>query len=201
MANAQFSQSNPRTLAIHVVWTTYMSWLPGDKRGHRSPLMDFYGRLIARGHQLNIADEITRLAATAIARGTARHLEPADTLLAADTIGQVIPGGLEVGMADGKPASRWTIYAAAIEREHLHLLLAANTEDVSKLVGRVKGKSSRTINHANGCTGKTLWTAGFWRVFLFDWDAVRAARNYIVNHNVRRNIPVDPFPWITPPPI
>lgn len=58
-------------------------------------------------------------------------------------------------MVGGKPASKWTIYAAAIESEHLHLLLAANTEDVSTLIGRVKGKSSRAINSANQRTGET----------------------------------------------
>ena len=200
MADAQFSQSNSRTRAIHVVWTTYMSWLPGDKRGHWSPLLDFYGRLIKRGHRLNIADDIMRLAAVNSARGTARHLTKRDILLAADTIADIIPGGPKVGMVGGKSASQWTIYAAAIECEHLHLLLAANTENVSTLIGRIKGKSSRAINAANHRTGETLWTAGFWRVFLFDWQAVRAARDYIVNHNVRRNIPNDPFPWITPPP-
>ncbi len=200
MAKGKFSQSDSRTRAIHVVWTTYMSWLPGDRRGHWSPLLDFYGRLIRQGHRLNIADEITRHAAANIACGTARYLTPADILLTADTIGNIIPGGPEVGMADGTPAARWTIYAAAIESEHLHLLLAANTEDVSKLVGRIKGKSSRAINAANQRIGETLWTSGFWRVFLIDWETLRAARSYIVNHNIRRNIPVDPFPWITPPP-
>ena len=201
MTNTRLSQTTSRTIAMHVVWTTYMSWPPGDPRGHWSPLLDFYGRLIKRGHRLNVADDITRRAAVAIAKGAARHLAPADTLLAADTIGQVIRGGPEVGTAGGKPAAQWTVYAGAMEREHLHLLLAANLEDVSLLVGRIKGKSSRAINAANQRRGDTLWAAGFWCAFLFDWDAVRAARDYIVNHNTRRNIPANPFPWITPPPI
>ena len=93
MADGQFSQSNSHTRAIHVVRTTYMSGLPGDKRGHWSPLLDFYGRLIKRAHRLNIADDITRLAATNSARGPARHLTSRDILLAADTIANIIPDG------------------------------------------------------------------------------------------------------------
>ena len=201
MADTKYSQNTSRTHAMHVVWTTYRSWLPGDSRGHWSPLLDFYGRLVQRGHRLNVADDITRRAAGAIAHGSARYLAQGDMILAANTIGEVIRGGPEVGTAAGKPAAQWTVYAAAIEREHLHLLLAANMEDVSLLVGRMKGKSSRTINAANQRRGATLWAAGFWCAFLFDWDAVRAARDYIVNHNIRRNMPANPFPWVTPPPI
>lgn len=37
------------TIGIHLVWTSYGTWLPGDDRGHWSPLFDFYGHLVERG--------------------------------------------------------------------------------------------------------------------------------------------------------
>ena len=189
-----------RTLAIHTVWTTYLSWLPGDQRGHWSPLFDFYGQLVRDGHQINAGDEATRQAAISMAKGQPKYLRDAEINLLAASVAENIGGGPQVGVAGGVPAAAWTVYAAALEKQHVHLLLAANAEPVSRFVGRAKGKSSSRIGLADGDPGQRVWTGGFWRVFLFDWPVVRAARNYIVNHNIRRGMAADPFDWITPPP-
>ncbi|MHB1767040.1 MAG: transposase [Phycisphaerae bacterium] len=189
-----------KTLAIHTVWTTYLTWLPGDKRGHWSPLFDLYGGLLRNGHQLNMGDEGTRKTAANLATGKPKYLRDSEIDLAAQTIAEVIRGGSAVGVANGVPAAAWTVYAAALEKQHVHLLLAANAESVSRVVGRIKGKSSSRIGTADGNPGQRVWTAGFWRVFLFDSNAVQVARNYITNHNTRRGMAPDPFNWITPPP-
>jgi len=189
------------TLAIHTVWTTYLSWLPGDDRGHWSPLIDFYGQLVREGHRINAGSEATRQAAIRQAKGQPKTLCETDIKLLAASIEEVARGGPAAGVAGGAPAAAWTIYAAALHPQHVHLLLAANTEPVSRFVGRVKGKSSSRIGHANGEAGQRVWTQGFWRVFLFDWEAVRAVRYYIICHNTRCGMPADPFGWITPPPI
>jgi hypothetical protein len=188
------------TRAIHVVWITYLTWLPGDARGHWSPLMDFYGRLIHAGHQLNIADDGTLATARHLAKGPAISLRESEVAVVADTIAEVLRGGLTVGAVGGLPAAAWTAHAAAIETQHVHLLLAANREPIRLFVGRAKGKSSSRINAANGTSGQPIGTAGFWRGFLFDWAAVKAARDYVVNHNLRRGLPAYPFDWITPLP-
>ena len=188
------------TRAIHVVWTTFLTWLPGDERGHWSPLLDFYGRLIRDGHRLNIADETTRTTARRLAKGPAVSLRQSEVAVVADTIAEVLRGGLTVGAVGGVPAAAWTAHAAAIETQQVHLLLAANREPIRLFVGRAKGKSSSRINAANGTAGQHIWTAGFWRVFLFDWAAVKATRDYVVNHNLRRGLPAYPFDWITPLP-
>ena len=60
------------TVAIHVIWTTYMTWPPGDPRGHWSPLFDMYGGLIERGHKLNLPDPVTLQMATELARESPR---------------------------------------------------------------------------------------------------------------------------------
>ena len=55
------------TVAIHAIWTTYMTWPPGDRRGHWSALFDLYGALIERGHKLNLPHPITLERATSLA--------------------------------------------------------------------------------------------------------------------------------------
>ena len=99
-----------KTLAIHVVWTVYRTWLPGGERGHWSPLLDFYGRLVRAGHQLHIADGATRETAGILAKGEPVDLRESDQRLVAQTVGEVIQGGPEVGVIRGVPASPWTVH-------------------------------------------------------------------------------------------
>ena len=197
----EYPISHRSAVAIHIVWTTYRSWMPGDARGHWSPLFDIYGRLTRAGHRLNIGDEITRKVSAEAATGEPRRLDDREAEIVAACIGACLVGGPEVGTAGGTPAGVWHAYAAAIESQHVHLLLATGEEPISRFVGRVKGKSSSQIGRASGRPGQRVWTAGLWRVFLFDHTAVLAARDYIIRHNIRRGLPADPFDWVTPPEI
>jgi len=52
--------------------------LPGDPRGHWSPLFDFYGNLIDQGHELNVPDPMTIQYAQAQAKESDRLLTPED---------------------------------------------------------------------------------------------------------------------------
>src|SRR5437879_13230424 len=75
------------TRAIHVIWTTYMTWPPGDARGHWSSLFDLYGHLIERGHKLNLPDTITLKHAQSLATEPPKVLSPIEIDLVADVIG------------------------------------------------------------------------------------------------------------------
>jgi hypothetical protein len=78
------------TVAIHAIWTTYLTWPPGDPRGHWSPLFDFYGKLIAQGHRLNLPDPATVQHAKSLAKEPERVLAPEDQQIVADTIGEIL---------------------------------------------------------------------------------------------------------------
>jgi hypothetical protein len=45
---------------VHLIWTTYGTWLPGDERGHWSPLFTLYGRVRESGGKLNPPDSTTK---------------------------------------------------------------------------------------------------------------------------------------------
>ena len=49
------------THGIHLIWTTHGTWLPGDRRGHWSPLFNLYGNIRERGGKLNLPDTGERL--------------------------------------------------------------------------------------------------------------------------------------------
>lgn len=175
---------------IHVIWTTYMTWPPGDARGHWSPLFDFYGHLVKQGHKLNLPNQTTLSRATALAKEPPRVLTPDDQRIVADTIGDVLRTQME---------STAKIVAGAVERTHVHLLLGPFDEHIDRVVGRLKGRtSSAVVSAGSEPNRRRTWTAGFWKVFLFDWRSVGPVSRYIEAHNERRGLPPAPYDWITP---
>jgi REP element-mobilizing transposase RayT len=87
-------------------------------------------------------------------------------------------------------------WAAAIEPNHVHLLLGPVDEDIARVIGRLKGTSSSAVGLLPRNRHRTrVWTAGYWKVFLFDELAVAVVKAYIDAHNVRRGLPAEPFGW------
>ncbi len=198
------------THAIHIVFTTYGTWLPGDARGHWSPLYDLYGRLVQAGHQLNLPDEPTREFAAMRLKEVPKILSLDERELLAETLeghfsfrglamerrGYLVPANALPGQGQGymKP----TCLAAGIEDNHVHLLLGPLEEDLDRYVGRLKGQTSSVLKRLPGNGSRThIWTAKFWRVFLYDNLALQTVRSYIINHNIRRGMRADPYPWVT----
>ena len=149
-------------MGIHLIWTCYGTWLPGDpdKPGHWSPLFDLYGRLRAAGHQINLPDATTFEYAKSIMRESPKILTAEERAVVADVIGrhmlhpQIAPGlpGGTVRDAssarnpDNHPpqAAGYMVgdrtyrkprcHAAAIEPTHVHLLLGPVEEDIARFV-------------------------------------------------------------------
>lgn len=184
------------TVGIHLIWTTYGTWLPGDpaKPGHWSPLYDMYGRIRAAGHRLNLPDATTHAVARARMKEPETVLSDAEQRVVAEVLGEQFDPAKAGAMCGGVCA-----YACAVEPTHVHLLVGPVGEDIGRFVGRLKGTtSSAVVKHTtNGARSRT-WTTGYWKVFLFDIGGLDAVRAYIESHNKRRDIPASPFNWLLP---
>jgi hypothetical protein len=203
------------TLAIHLIWTTYLTWPPGDPRGHWSALFDMYGKLMKPGRRLNLPDPATYARSMKLAKEPPKVLSPREMALCADVIGDHIAAGLPaVGQQAANAPARVPGYvgryvttplkypppqcvAAAIEPTHVHLLIGPCEEDISAFAGRIKGRSSSELGRIPENAGrKRVWTEGYWNVFLFDEEAVRTVKDYVEDHNRRRGLPSAPFTWV-----
>jgi hypothetical protein len=200
------------TRGIHLIWTTYGTWLPGDDRGHWSPLFDFYGQLVRAGHQLNLPDPTTQRIAASRMVDPPKTLTEAEREVVAGVLGRWFPaprtngeppinGGLYSPPLVGGPPHVYppVCHATALEADHVHLLIGPLSQTLQQFVGRLKGPSASAVLKLSGNQGRRhVWTADFWKVFLFDDEALPIVRTYIVNHNRRRGLPDDPYPWVTP---
>jgi hypothetical protein len=179
-------ESRMATVGIHLVWTAYGTWLPGDDRGHWSPLHHFYGDVIARGGQLNRADLTTREYARERLTESPKILTRDERIAVATTLGTLL-GGRDQPKA----------YAAAIEENHVHVLLGPVEEKIHVTAGRLKGCTSRDVLKLPANSERTrTWTAKYWKVFLFDDTAFFAVKRYIEEHNIRRGLPASPYDWL-----
>ena len=187
------------TRGIHVIWSTYGTWLPGDPRGHWSPLFDFYGRLVREGHQLNLPDPATHRYASGLMKRPEKLLTEDDQ----DAVASIFR--LFVTQSSWQIPGL-VIYAAAIERTHVHLLLGPISMDIDELVGRMKSSSSSAVagftflEEPDKDQVRRTWTRGFWKVFLFDDDAMKSVQKYIEAHNTRRGYSASRFLWARPIP-
>ena len=199
------------TCGIHIIWTSYATWLPGDSRGHWSPLYNLYGQLQKAGHQLNMPDQSTEKFALTRLTDSPKTLQPHERFLVAATLldhfthptatssTYTVPANAQPGQ--GRSYVKPQCHAAAIEDTHIHLLLGPVQEDLERYIGRLKGATSSALKKLPQNKTRTHhWTAKFWRVFLFDPRSLTPVRNYITNHNRRRGISPDPYDWITPLP-
>ncbi len=183
------------TRGIHLIWTGYGTWLPGDPRGHWSPLFNLYGKLRERGHKLNVPDTVTHHRAKALMKEPRKVLSPCEIAVVARVIGaQVAPG---VPGAKYPPMEGLRVHAATIEPTHVHLLIGPIGEDIAAVAGKLKSRTSSAVLAMPENAGrKRTWTAGYWKVFLFDDEALGAVRQYIAEHNARRRLAEDPYEWI-----
>jgi hypothetical protein len=189
------------TRGIHIVWMTCGTWPPGDsgKPGHWSPLFDLYGRLKRAGDRTNPPDAMTYEHARSLMKEPAKVLRADEIDIVAGALGEYLGPGMDREPTPGKPGAM--CYAAAIEPTHVHLLLGPVREDIGRFVGRLKGSSSSAARkHPANRDRRRTWASGYWKVFLFDDDAVGAVADYVAAHNTRRGLAAARLAWVTPLP-
>lgn len=186
------------TRGIHLVWTTYLNRLPGDDRGHWSPLFGLYGRLHEAGHRLQRPDPVSRRIANIRAKEPAKELDFVEQVTVAAVLARFSTGE---GIAAIAPARRGTppirALALAVESNHVHMLIRATNWPVDDLVGRMKSKTSSPLLKLPCNAGRShIWAAGYWKVFLVDGEACNTVRECIEAHNTRRGREPNPWDWV-----
>jgi hypothetical protein len=147
-----------------------------------------YGRIIRAGHQLNMPDVTTYQHAMELMNEPPKYLCDDEPTIVAETISQYLGPRLP-----GGPRA----LACAIEYNHVHLLVGPVHERLDRFIGRIKGNTSSVLRtHPNNWNRQRIWATGYWKVFLFDDDAVRIVQEYIHAHNIRRGMTASPYEWL-----
>ena len=139
-----------------VTWTTYGSWLPGDKRGYVDNAKILSGNIktLERNRQRQ-KSHIVKL------NSQEKEIVEQTILAEAKSIGHKIE-------------------ALIVYSNHVHLLARPHRKSIEEIVSRYKSVTTRIL-WEHGRKGRT-WTRGYDKRFCFSQEDIEAKIKYIKNH-------------------
>ncbi|MBI5760301.1 MAG: transposase [Planctomycetales bacterium] len=155
-----------------LTWTTYGSWLPGDKRGFVGLAPDESGRLVMH----NIPRTPLAPPRPGLKQSAEERMKSDVVFLNIDQAEVLLPQFQETTQH-----RRWLLAALAIMQTHLHLVVGVTGDpDPDKILGDLKAYGSRSLNRLGPHReDDTWWTTGGSKQKLASSEAVDAAVNYI----------------------
>lgn len=146
-----------KVLGYMLTWTTYGSWLQGDKRGY-----------VKDGQILN--------AAPALENSNKDNLNSPPVSLNSEQRDLI---GIAVHNEAVKLNQK--ILALTVRKSHVHLVVECNFMSASSAVSHYKN-AARLLLQSNGFIGR-LWTKGYSVRYCFDAEQLSAVINYVNKHD------------------
>ena len=160
------------TFALHITWTCYGTWLPGDERGHVSDVIYPDGGFDPKqndvGSPVAAGDDFTRRHARSLQKGETVKLTPAQALRAAEAL---VAAARERG---------WHILRAAVMANHVHVVICDCPDDGPAVRRVLKGVSQAALSRAQG-QPQRWWTQGGSDRYKHGWAAIEAAIAYVAD--------------------
>jgi len=139
-----------------ITWTTYGSWLQGDKRGYVKN-----GTILPANDKLKSANQKQQKFQTVKLDSSQKHIVREAILQEAQKINQ-------------------NILAIAARSNHVHIVAKVSSESIEKIVHRYKRLSTFVLCKA-GLDGK-VWSTGFDKRFCFTDKEIEQKVKYVNGH-------------------
>ena len=146
-----------KTVGYMLTWTTYGTWLQGDKR-----------RYVKKGKTLPPDEKLFKVNEELQASETVR-LSPQQKKL------------VRAAIINESRAVGQRILALAVCSNHVHLVAQYIPKPVADIVAHYK-KAGRLALKEHGTDGR-LWTKGYNKKFCFDQATLEQKIKYVQNHN------------------
>jgi REP element-mobilizing transposase RayT len=156
--------------ALHISWTCYGNWLPGDERGYVSSTLRPDGRYAPRENTPRTPYKKDSPATRE--RAVACQKWPAVRLTAEQA------GCVAAALVRAAAARRWRVLRAAVMANHVHVVVADCPDDGPLVRRALKGVTQAALSdHAGG--PRRWWTEAGSDRYKHGEDAVRAAVGYV----------------------
>ncbi len=145
-----------KLLGYMVTWTTFGTWLQGDRRGYVKN-----GQIKNKNKNLELANK--RFQKTNRVHLNNKQKEMAETMIKkeAERIGQ-------------------KLLAIAVCSNHIHLVLIKHNESIESSVSRYKNVATKALKETG--LKNRIWTRGFDKRFCFTEDDLKKKIRYVINH-------------------
>ena len=155
----------PPPLAYLLTWTTYGSWLPGDKRGWVD------GRYGAWHVPYEERDPDREMRARSRMTGSAVMLTPEQR------------GLVEAKIQSECDERCWCLHALSARSNHVHVVMSVGDIEPGKILGMLKMACTSGLN-AECDSPRRWWTKNGSRRFLNDERSLHGAIRYVLNQDV-----------------
>ena len=152
----------PETLGYMVTWTTYGTWLQGEKKGY-----------VKKGKVLSGSDKLRRANIERLSQEPVR-LSVQEKRIVRQAI-------LEKAQQAGQ-----RIFAIAVCSNHVHIMVGYDGRPVEQTVRRYKNVATAALR-AKGMSGK-VWTKGYDKRYCFEEKSLRARIAYVETHNLTEEL-------------
>jgi REP element-mobilizing transposase RayT len=171
--------SLPMVIAYHLIWTGYGWWLPNDVWGSTSQFVAsdllrelgdlHYGRKQLQPRRAELLKFFSK--------AHARIDFPVLTFTNADI--DAIAGGFSSVIA----SERYTCYACAILRDHVHLVIRKHKHQAEEMIAHLQRESHLALRAAGLVDMEhPVWGGHGWQVFLDHPDDIRRTVKYVENN-------------------
>ncbi len=159
--------------ALHITWTYYGTWLPGDDRGYVSNTLQLSGDYLPRQNRPNTpytrSDPLTSERSKELQKWPTVYLNREQALLVAKSI------------VEGASQRRWYIAEAAIMAAHTHVVIMNCPADGSSVRRVLKGVAQAKLSAANGVPRRWFTQGGSDR-YKNDARSIENAIQYVARH-------------------
>ncbi len=145
-----------KLIGYMITWTTYGTWLQGDKRGYVKN-----GTILPANDKLKSANQNQQKFQTVELNSSQKHIVRKAILQEAQKINQKIP-------------------AIAVCSNHVHIVAKVSSESIEQIVHRYKRLSTFVLRKA-GLDGK-VWSTGFDKRFCFTDKDIERKVKYVNGH-------------------
>ncbi len=183
------SVEQDKPFALHITWTCYGTWLPGDRRGYVSNTLLPDGSNLPKqntpGTPYTADDARTRRRAQALQKHPTVRLNLSQA------------GCVAEALLEAANTRDWHILRAAVMSNHVHVVIADCPEDGSAVRRMLKGVTQAALSRANGGPTK-WWTKGGSDRYKHDDLAIDATVRYVARHTAALAV-IDNMQIVVPP--
>jgi REP element-mobilizing transposase RayT len=145
-----------KTLGYMITWTTYGTWLQGDKRGWVKD-----GTVLEANKELEEANKDIQKYDVVILNGKQRQIIETAILEEARKINEKIP-------------------AISVRSNHVHVVIDGGTNPVDEVVSRFKNAGYFAVRKEGG--GGRIWARGYDKRYCFDKESLQERIRYVKGH-------------------
>jgi len=145
-----------KVIGYMVTWTTYGTWLQGDKKGYVKD-----GIKQSQNERLELANKSLQKFGAVHLNSLQKEVVKNAIIQEANRIGQ-------------------KLVAVSVYSNHIHICAYCGNESIESAVSRYKNVSTRELKKT-GLTEK-IWTRGFYKTFCFTEDELKRTGLYVHRH-------------------